>query len=194
MHRNVYGLFHSFLVLANSNVFLVLSAPYSLFRVLNGKVRPLVLFVSFFSFFYFLGHFCSSIGYFGVEIKIVIIGLILSLISLSGRVSVSTQKANSIIIVLLLYTLACVVTTFPIIFRFSDHTTLPFSLMSVYFGVCCLILVALTQSSIHKLIGMALIGLSGSGTAMVGLLVYIFLNLKIRNFFNEDGFCFQKVI
>ena len=182
VQKNVYGLFQSLIVLSNSNIFVVLSTIYSAFRISKGTVHPLVLFVSFVSFFYFLSHLGSSFGYFGIELKIVVIGLILSVISLTGRVSVSTRKSNSIIIMFLFYTLCCLVTTFPIVFRFSDHTTLPLKLMSVYFGVCCLVLVALTQSRRHKLIGMVLVGLSGSGTAMVGLLVFVFLSLKARNF------------
>lgn len=183
VRSSFFGIAQTVFILLNSNFILLAATILNLLSFRNSKISVSTLLLSWLSFLYFLTHIIYSINFgYTLEIKIGIITIILAVINIFGCVKISNKKSNALILGLSFYALLTISTTFPVIFRFSDLTTFPLKLISVYVGILSVLLAFLTTSPSYRVVAGIICVATGSGTAMIGLLLLTFSYLKGKNF------------
>ena len=164
--------------------FLVISYLLNSFSLIGKRLKLSRFIFASFILVYFSFHFFIQPWQSTVEQKISLIAIFLAVLNFyNSRVKVSNRLSRIMIFLMCIYMAFCLMLSYPTIFRFSDHVELPFGLISVYFGVVMVILLALSQGSVTRAFGFIGVILSGSGTAYLGLLTLGIFQLNKRNIF-----------
>jgi len=152
--------------------FIYLIKHFRLFKLNTIKILAI---------FYFLIHFVlnifNAISY--VEFKIIFAIFLLIYLSSIGKLRRSNEKGNILIILIALYSFFLIFDSYPNLIRASDISKYS-NLISVYLGMICLFLSIMSVSFYYSFLAGFLCIITGSGTAIIGYLVYLISCVKFK--------------